>query len=264
MIAFTDGGCGNVPPFRCFFTLRRMNADGSNEAFIQGNAFAPLNDPDWGSFRVEDIGYPRPLSATPLLVPLVLAYDRCTQPNRTHGPPLASPSCAPPVQSSTPTNPEASGLTVGTVDANGEAPRSVGSIALRVAPGDVRIDARLTDVKCRVAFFACPGGPLSDYAGELQGRLTSARITDHEGAPATIADLAPIPFALSCAATPASDAGATCSASTTLNTLIPGVVAAGKRAVWQFGRTEVWDGGGDGEAATDDNELFVTQGVFVP
>ena len=71
MIAFTDGGCGNVPPFRCFFRVRRMNADGSNDAFIVGNSFVPLNDPDWGSFRVEDIGYPRPLSATPLLVPLV-------------------------------------------------------------------------------------------------------------------------------------------------------------------------------------------------
>jgi hypothetical protein len=265
MIAFTDGGCGNIPPFRCFFTVRRMNADGSNEAFIQGNSFIPLNDPDWGSFRVEDIGYPRPQGATPLVVALVPAYDECTEPNRTHGPPLASRSCAPPVQSSTPGNPEASGLTVGTFDSNGKAARSVGSIALRVVPGDVRVEGRLTDVRCRVAFTPCPGGPLSDYTGELEGRLTDARITDHEGAPSTIADLAPMSFALSCAATPASDAGSTCSASTTLNTLLPGVAVEGNRAIWQLGRMEVWDGGGDGEAAaTDDNELFATQGIFTP
>ena len=59
-------------------------------------------------------GYPRPAGATPLRVPLVTAYNQCTSPNRVHGPPLASPSCSPPSQSS-------QHLTVGTPDANGRA-----------------------------------------------------------------------------------------------------------------------------------------------
>ena len=58
-------------------------------------------------------GYPRPQGASPLRVSLVPAFAECTGPNRTHGPPLASPSCNPPAQSS-------DHLTVGAPDANGQ------------------------------------------------------------------------------------------------------------------------------------------------
>ena len=58
--------------------------------------------------------HPRPTGATPVRVSLVPAYEPCTSPNRTHGPPLAFPSCSPPVQTS-------DFLTVGTPDANGAA-----------------------------------------------------------------------------------------------------------------------------------------------
>src|SRR6185312_10670410 len=64
-------------------------------------------------------GYPRPKGASPLRVALVPAYEPCTAPNRTHGPPLAFGSCAPPQQSS-------SDLTLGTPDANGQPAVSVG------------------------------------------------------------------------------------------------------------------------------------------
>jgi predicted NUDIX family NTP pyrophosphohydrolase len=58
-------------------------------------------------------GYPRPKGATPVLLPLVLAYGACAPSgaNRTHGPALSQPSCNPPVQSS-------GYVTVGTLDAN--------------------------------------------------------------------------------------------------------------------------------------------------
>src|SRR4029079_142199 len=43
------------------------------------------------------VGYPRPLAASPIQVSLVPAFAECTgASNRTHGPPLAYPSCAPP------------------------------------------------------------------------------------------------------------------------------------------------------------------------
>ena len=64
--------------------------------------------------------HPRPKGATPLRVSLVPAFNACTAPNRTHGPPLAFPSCNPPVQSS-------SAVTIGSPDFNGAAANSEGS-----------------------------------------------------------------------------------------------------------------------------------------
>src|SRR5688500_15586841 len=72
--------------------------------------------------------HPRPKGATALRVTLVPAYNACTAPNRTHGPPLAFPSCNPPVQSST-------ALTVGSPDANGAAANGEGNVKLLVIVG---------------------------------------------------------------------------------------------------------------------------------
>jgi WD40-like Beta Propeller Repeat len=260
---------GCVPGVRCIWSIFRMGADGTpmgNQWTSEGG----LDGPDWGSFRPEEIGYPRPKQASPIRVPLVPSYDECTNPNRTHGPPLASPSCAPPRLSSTPApNTEVSGLTVGTPDANGQPAQSVGHLLFKAAPSDITIAIQLTDVRCRVAFFPCAGGALSDYTGELQGWVRNMRVTDHEGAPSTIFDLAPVSYTIPCAVTPATGVGATCSVDTSINALIPGAVVAGERMIWQLGRFEVFDGGGDGQAApepggSDDNELFAVPGVFVP
>ena len=39
----------------------------------------------------------------------------------------------------------------------------------------------------------------------------------------------------------------------------------GRRAIWQLGRVEVYDGGPDGDANTPAGDtLFATQGVFIP
>ena len=63
--------------------------------------------------------YPRPKGATPLRASLVVAFEECTTPNRTHGPPFGFSTCNPPQQTS-------DFLTVGTPDANGAAPESKG------------------------------------------------------------------------------------------------------------------------------------------
>ena len=85
------------------------------------NAFPTCDsDPvEWTASTPVFEGYARPKAASPLRVPLVPAYLVCRAPNRTHGPPLDSPSCAPPVQLS-------HYLTVGTPDANGSAANSTG------------------------------------------------------------------------------------------------------------------------------------------
>jgi hypothetical protein len=58
--------------------------------------------------------------------------------------------------------------------------------------------------------------------------------------------------------------GSTCSIDTTADAVLPGVVKELRRAVWQMGPVQVFDGGADGVVSTNPNTLFLTQGVFVP
>ena len=113
-------------------------------------------------------GYPRPAGATPLRVPLVIAYFECTSPNRVHGPPLGSQSCSPPVQWS-------QNLTVGTPDANGKVVQSIGFVRLVVRPGDpdtaaneadVDVQVRITDVRVEAT---SPTTPATDAPAVYTG-----------------------------------------------------------------------------------------------
>ena len=58
--------------------------------------------------------------------------------------------------------------------------------------------------------------------------------------------------------------GATCQVTTSFDAVLPGVVTEGRRSIWEFERVRVNDGGPDGQAATAPNDLFATQGIFVP
>ena len=72
-------------------------------------------------------------------------------------------------------------------------------------------------------------------------------------------------FTTACAATADPGHGATCTAATTVEAVIPGAVTEGARAIWELGAIAVDDGGPDEDATTTaDNRLFQTQGVFVP
>ena len=218
--------------------------------------------------------HPRPKGATPLRVSLVPAYNACTVPNRTHGPPLAFPSCNPPVQSST-------AVTVGSPDANGAAANSEGFVKLEVKVGvpgppedsDVLITANITDVRCKAGTTACGAANAADgadYTGAVQGNAT-IRITDHFNAvaagggtdPATVVDI-PFPVGATCAATASTAIGGTCSAVTSANATVPGAVKDGKRAVIEVGQITITDGGPDGVVATTPNTLFEIQGIFIP
>ena len=55
------------------------------------NAATNERAPHWKAVPNTNFAYPRPKGATPIRVPLVVAYPQCTSPNRTHGPPLAFP-----------------------------------------------------------------------------------------------------------------------------------------------------------------------------
>jgi hypothetical protein len=206
-------------------------------------------------------GHVRPKAAGTVRVPLVPAYTACASPNRTHGPPLAHGSCAPPAQRS-------AELTVGTPDANGQAAESVGLLRMRTLTGDpgtaadeadLRLTVSVTDVRRRAG--------LGDYGGELEAR-TSLRLTDRyngssQGESATMSDFA-FEWVVPCAPTADASVGSACSSSTTADALIPGAAREGSRAVWQLGQASVADGGSDGIGSTDPNGTFAVQGVFVP
>jgi hypothetical protein len=192
----------------------------------------------------------------------VPAYQPCTAPNRQHGAPLAVDSCSPPRQVS-------SELTVGTLDANGQAANSVGSVRYDVMPGDETTPADEADVAIAVSLTDVrKASDLSDYTGELRADA-SVRLTDRlngPGAnePGTTEDFQ-FPVTVPCAATPAGGIGGTCSVSTTFDAVMPGSAPEGKRANWQLGTIEVFDGGPDGLASTASGDaLFADQGVFTP
>jgi ABC-type phosphate transport system substrate-binding protein len=216
-----------------------------------------------GSCPIVRYGYPRPKGATPLRVSFVVAYNPCTAANRTHGAPLAFPSCNPPVQSS-------GQLTVGTPDANGtSAANSVGFARFDVIAGNPSTPADEADVKLTTSISDVrKKSDLSDYTGEVQLDST-IRITDRKNGtsgaqPGTVQDV-DFPVTVPCVDTPASSTiGSTCSTSTTLDAVVPGSVPEGKRSIWELGQVIVNDGGPDGVVSTDPNTVFERQGVFVP
>jgi hypothetical protein len=210
----------------------------------------------------------RPKGATPLRLPLMPAYQQCTAPNRTHGAPLASGSCAPP---KTMTNHY---LTVGTPDVNGAGANSIGSLLIQAITGDVRFTLSVTDIRCLPAMTSIPcnspnaaDGP--DYSGNMQ-LSTTGRFTDHLNGPgqneaATLVDV-PFPMDVNCANTTSTAVGGTCTTNTTANTVVPGAVRDGQRLVWAFEKYYVADAGPDGDIHRGEGAvtLFLTQGLFVP
>jgi hypothetical protein len=210
----------------------------------------------------------RPRGATPLRASVVPAFKACAAPNRTHGTPLAFPSCNPPVQAS-------NFLTVGSPDANGAGANSQSFILLSVkstSPEDVLITSSGTDIRCLPATSATVCGTANaadgpDYTGQLQGNAT-IRISDHYNGPtltdaATVVDI-PFPVNASCVSTAATNIGGTCTANTSANAVVPGSVKDTQRAVVEIGQLLINDGGADGVVSTADNTLFGVQGIFIP
>ena len=146
------------------------------------------------------------------------------------------------------------------------------------APGpphdaDLIYRSAVSDVRCRPATTPCgnantAGG--ADYTGELQGNAM-LRVTDHDNAidpgggtdPATLVDI-PFPINFYCASTADPSTGSICNVSTYCPLPEPCGPREGNRTLVQISRFEVFDGGPDGIVATDDNEPFLSQGLFVP
>ena len=132
-------------------------------------------------------------------------------------------------------------------------PADEADIAVRISMADVRKQS-----------------DLSDYTGQLRVRAEYRRQTDREnplaGSPldAGTSTDAPWAFTVQCGATADVNVGASCNLTTTVDAMTPGTIKESKRAIFQFGRIEVWDGGSDGNVQTNVNDLFAVQGLFVP
>jgi hypothetical protein len=210
-----------------------------------------------------DAGYARPRSASPISVSLVPAFQQCTSGNGTHGAPLAAASCSP-------ARPASSRLTVGTGDTIERPYNFTGRVKLKVigeAPvnltngdqADVTISTTIADVR--------NAGALTDYTGELQGRLV-LRVTDRTNGDAidqsaTVTDV-PLSYAIRCRSTSSTTIGSNCNLTTSADSLMAGIVKEAKRSIWELADVRVLDGGPDGLASTPDNSLFADQGMFAP
>jgi hypothetical protein len=197
----------------------------------------------------------------------VPAFRECTAPNRTHGAPLAFPSCNPPAQTSI-------YLTVGTPDANGAGAQSIGRARLDALSGDMRIAVRATDVRClpsvSPAVCADPNsadGP--DYSGNME-LVAPTRISDHFNGSglneaATMFDV-PLEVDVLCSGTASTSIGGDCSADTTYDAIVPNALQPGRRMVWDLGKLALTDGGADGDIHSGDpaGGVFLRQGLFVP
>jgi hypothetical protein len=245
-------------------------------------------------------GYARPKAATPSNVRLVPSFNNCpgsSPTGMTHGPPLATPSCSPPTESSnflTFNAPErlapyfgsAAGTGLLTLKVtcmttppteNGDSPPCNANVGDQE---DVRLTTSLNDVRCKNNGSQpnCAGAPNTagqPYSGKVLLRIV-LRMTDRLNGPTnnpgTVSDVT-FPVGLQCTS------GA-CSSTTSTDSVYPNVVQEQRRAVWQLRSVEVLDGGTDGNLAPNPSPatgvcppacqgnggetVFMTQGFFVP
>jgi uncharacterized protein len=210
-------------------------------------------------------GYPRPVGATPMRVPLVPAYQECTAPNRVHGPPDLTGDTDPD-ESCAPANLTSSELTIGSHDANQRASQSVGFVRYGVLPGDPDTPADEADVSVVVSITDVRNKDLSDYTGELEANA-ALQITDRRNGPSedeAATGSTDFPVTVPCTATATDTIGGTCSVNTTFDAVTPGAIPEGKRSIWELGQVRVRDGGPDGDVDTGPNTLFAVEGIFVP
>jgi WD40-like Beta Propeller Repeat len=236
-----------------------MNSSGTGQVRVTTNSFLDAQ-PSWQPILS---GYPRPVGTGRFIAALVPAYTPCTSANRSHGPPLAHPSCNPPAQ----TSPY---LTVGTADANGKSTSGVSRLVMRAVKGNpstsadeanVKLGTRVTDVLRRSGF--------TDYAGEIRMelvvRVTDRNNTPHPGGPGAGTGSFALGWTVPCRTTAITTRGGDCVLGTSADALVPGMVKESARAIWQMDQVRVFDGGADSDADTAaDNRLFFVQGVFVP
>jgi dipeptidyl aminopeptidase/acylaminoacyl peptidase len=232
-----------------------MNPDGTNKTQITTNSFLDLQ-PAWQPLPIST--YPRPVySRKRVVYPLVPAFNACTSGNRAHGPPLAGPSCNPPVMTSPYVTTKAAW---------------VGSIQLTLVsgnPGTAHDDARVKFVTRITDLYhkSTLRGYNREVRMELRVRITDRNNTPHPGGPgaATASDRT-LGWTLPCFRPEGQPmAPGQCAIAVWDDALAPGLIPEGKRTLWEIDQIRVFDGGADQDADTlADNRLLGVQGLFIP
>ena len=237
-----------------------MNPDGSGQTRVTSNTFLDAH-PSWQPVLK---GYARPKATMRFqMYHLVPAYQRCTSPNRTHGPGLERPSCNPPQQ----TSPL---LTVGTPDSNGLPTDWSSHLHVKTVVGDPSTPEDESDIKFTTRIRdVFRKSDLSDYNRELRVEI-DVRLTDRwnspypGGAGPGTGDIT-LGWTIPCRRIDAINSGGRCVLATKMDALLPGVVREKSRMIWQLEGIRVYDGGADQDGdTTADNNLFAVPGVFVP
>jgi hypothetical protein len=240
--------------------------------------------------------HPRPGGGSPFRIPLVPAYEECTNPNAAHIAPLAFPSCSPP---------ETEGFTtsLGTTGAGG------GSVKLTVYctdgqippcnptdgidTEDVAVRVTVGDVRCLAVFPGCSAAG-NDYAGDFMVSMV-LRMTDHANgdpsgsttpctngagmSPCVTATVLDLTYALpgQCVDNGGPN-GANCNINTSFDAAVPSTVKEFQRQVLQLSGppglgVHVSDAGPDGSlgagpcpsyCGTGEEQPIANQGIFAP
>ena len=97
--------------------------------------------------------------------------------------------------------------------------------------------------------------------------MTRLRITDkangYGGLSATATEY-DFKVPIDCSPTSDPSVGSSCSANTTANALLSGLIRENRKTIVQAFRVRVDDSGANGVRGDSDDRIFATQGVFVP
>jgi hypothetical protein len=236
-----------------------MNADGTLQTRVSPDDFEDNYWPDWQPLPTSS--YPHPQAASQLQVSLVPTFKPCrtsgNPSNAEHAPPLSTNSCNPP-------QPGSAVARVGLA--------SQPSAQFSVTPGDtdptngnqanVSITASLTDIQAVVGGDYNPNPSGADLTEVTRLRFTD-KANGYGGLPATATEY-DFRVPIDCSSTPDPSVGSACSANTTANTLVPGLIQEQRQTVVQAFRVRVDDAGANGIRGDSDDRIFATQGVFVP
>jgi TolB protein len=229
---------GTSPP-----EIRTQRFDGSLSNWIT-NTGADRN-PDWQPVTTAHV---RPQGATPMRLPLTVAYNDCGA-GPTHDPPISSSTCGP-AQASSPD------LTLGEPAVNGQLAKGKGFIKIKaLSPSNGQVRVSINDVRCKNYFSGC-NELLGDYSSFLNLSL-NFQITDKAttgGVSATVPILA-LTTQVPCTATADTTIGSTCQTTTDINSILPGAIVPGKRASWVLIDAAVYD---------TSSHKFLVPGTFYP
>jgi hypothetical protein len=252
-IAFTRDLIGCCRPV---FT---MNPDGTGQTATSSVPSTYDDFVDWQPIPVAN--YPHPQSASQLSVSLVPAFKQCgtgaNPSNAEHSPPLATSSCNPP-------KPGSAVALVG--------PTSQPSAAFTVTPGDsdptngnqanLSISAGLTDIQSTAGGDYNPNASGADLTAVTRLRITD-KANGYGGLPATATEF-DFKVPTDCSSTADPSVGSSCSANTTANALVPGLIQEQRQTVVQAFRVRIDDSGANGIRGDSDDRIFMTQGLFAP